>query len=275
MASVKDIGFNMITVAYPAEPKYTVIGADSQVVQVQVQPGEAVKCEPGTMMHMDPRFKSDVELQPMCGCKSACAGESCVKVTYTNSGDTPGYLGLTPNFPAKVVPLILAQGQRLRVKPKGYMAEIGDVDIGMNLDCCSKTCCCGGIGCIQQSLTGKSPNLNVAFLAAGGTVMEKNLVDGEEIIVDMQSLVAWDSTVTYDLRLAGGSLTMCCAGEGMFVNVMKGPGRVVIQSMSFEKFCKAVAPPPGAGAAGAGAGAAGAAAGGGGGATETEEEMTR
>ena len=145
------------------------------------------------------------------------------------------------------------------------MAEIGDVDIGMNLDCCSKTCCCGGIGFIQQSLTGKSPNLNVAFLAAGGTVMEKNLVDGVEIIVDMQSLVAWDSTVTYDLRLAGGLMTMCCAGEGMFVNVMKGPGRVVIQSMSFEKFCKAVAPSP----------AAGAAASGGGGAPETEEEMTR
>ena len=55
----------MITVAYPAEPKYTVIGADSQVVQVQVAPGESIKCEPGTMMHMDPRFGSEVEMQPM------------------------------------------------------------------------------------------------------------------------------------------------------------------------------------------------------------------
>ena len=77
----------------------------------------------------------------------------------------------------------------------------------------------------QQSLVGQSPGLNVAFLAAGGTVMEKNLADGEEIIVDMQSLVAWDSTVTYELRMAGGLTTVCCAGEGVFLNVMKGPGR--------------------------------------------------
>ena len=64
----------------------------------------------------------------------------------------------------------------------------------------------------------------------------------------MQSLVAWDSTVTYELRMAGGLMTVCCAGEGMFVNVMKGPGRVVIQSMSFQKFVRALVP-PGSGAA--------------------------
>ena len=157
MASVSDInvGFNVVAVAYPEEPKYTIIGADSQVVQVKVMPGESVKCEPGVMMHMDPNFKPDVELQPCCGCKASCAGESCVKIIYKNEGEAPGYIGMTPNFPAKVVPMILAQGQKMRSKPKGYMAEIGDIDLGMELDCCSKTCCCGSIGCVQQSLTGR------------------------------------------------------------------------------------------------------------------------
>jgi len=190
--------------------------------------------------------------------------------TYKNEGDAPGYIGMTPNFPAKVVPVILAQGQKMRSKPQGYMAEIGDIDLGMELDCCSLTGCCGGIGVVQQSLTGASPGLNVAMLAAGGTVMEKNLGPEEKIIVDMKSLVAWDDTVTMDLQLAGGLTTICCAGEGVFVNVMTGPGRVIIQSMSFDKFCKAVAPKPSQRAA-ARAGGAAAGAGGGGGAPEEVE----
>ena len=49
----------------------------------------------------------------------------------------------------------------------------------------------------------------------------------------------------------------------MFNTVMTGPGRVVIQSMSFEKFRRAIAPPPPE-EANAGAGA-----------PESEVEMTR
>ena len=112
-------------------------------------------------------------------------------------------------------------------------------------------------------MVGNGDKANVAFLAAGGTVMEKVLGENEKIIIDTQSLVAWDDTVDMDVRLAGGCFAICCAGEGMFNTVMTGPGRVVIQSMSFEKFRRAIAPPPPE-ETNAGAGA-----------PESEVEMTR
>ena len=80
----------------PAAPKYSVVGADSQVVEIQLQPGESIKAEPGVMMHMHPETEMKMEMQPMCGCKSICAGESCCKVNYTNKGGAPQYIGLTP-----------------------------------------------------------------------------------------------------------------------------------------------------------------------------------
>ena len=176
--STKDaIGLSGYVPVYPAAPKYAVVGADSQVVEVQLAPGETIKTEPGVMMHMHPDIKMDISMNPCCGCYAQMSGESCCKNTYTNNNAAPQYIGFTPNFPAKVVPMPLAKGQLIRSKPGGYMAEIGDIGIDIKLDCCSKTCCCGGLGCIQQSMIGKSDGLNVAFLAAGGTVMEKVLGD--------------------------------------------------------------------------------------------------
>jgi hypothetical protein len=32
-------------------------------------------------------------------------GESCVKVTLENEGSDEGYAGITPNFPAKIIPI--------------------------------------------------------------------------------------------------------------------------------------------------------------------------
>ena len=41
---------------------------------------------------------------------------------------------------------------------------------------------------------------------------------------------------------------MCCGGEGMFNATLTGPGLIIIESMSFEKYKFAVAPPRGGGA---------------------------
>jgi uncharacterized protein (AIM24 family) len=81
------------------------------------------------------------------------------------------------------------------------------------------------------------------FLAAGGTVLTKQLAPGEVLVVDTSSVVGFQSSVKFGVRLAGGCCTICCGGEGMFNSTLTGPGLVVVQSMSFEKYKLAVAPP--------------------------------
>ena len=96
--------------------EWMVSGHDMQVLTMTVPPGETIVTEAGTFMYMHPGMETEVELT-LCspgGCSEGwnriCAGESCVKVFLVNNMPDRGYVGLTPNFPAKVRPTI---GMRL------------------------------------------------------------------------------------------------------------------------------------------------------------------
>lgn len=217
--------------------RFAISGPDCQILSINLPSSGEVVCEPGSMMFMHPQVRSRVS----CGnCSRVCAGESLCKVTYKNEGSGEAYVALTPNFPAKVVPIDLKDvGGKLISKSGAYMASLDDVSIKADLDCCTAGCCCGGLGFIRQAATGTG----TLFLAAGGTIVTKVLAPGEVIVVDTHSIVGYQESVKLGVRLAGGLCMCCCGGEGVFNSTLTGPGLVVLQSMSFEKYRRAVAPP--------------------------------
>ncbi len=186
---------------------------------------------------MSPGVKSSVE----CGrCTRICTGETLCKVVYTNETKSTGYIGITPNFPAKVVPVDLTQFHRIFTRKGTYFSSIGDVEVSANCDMSCFRSALGGLGCIRQEARGTG----TVFLGAGGTVVSKILADGETFVVDEDSVVGYQDTVDVGIRFAGGCCTCCLGGEGCFLTTMKGPGLIILQSMPFEKFKAAVAPPP-------------------------------
>jgi len=214
---------------------YFINGPDCQVLTVNLQPQQILRAEPGTMMHMSTNIDTDADCQP-CNCGRICSGESCVIVEFTPK-DGPGYVGLTPNFPAKVIPVDLSQMGHITTRQSAFMAGIGQIDMNYDIDYNCLRCCCGGMGCVRQQLSGTG----TTFLAAGGTILQKNLAPGETILVDASCLLGWQDTVEFGLQSAGCAM-MCCGGEGMFYAKMTGPGLVFLESMSFAKYKKAVAP---------------------------------
>jgi len=235
--------------------KFEVLGSDMQIINVALDPGEKLTGEPGSMTFMQPSIKNSVDCNNCFG--RCCSGEPCVMANFTNEGEGKAILGITPNFPAKIIPIDLgAAGNKFRAKNGAFFASIGPVEVSINFDCNPKTCCFGGQGCARQTVGGEG----TAFLAAMGTIMTKDLAEGETIVVDTNSTVAWEETVKLDIRLAGGCCTCCCGGEGMFNTTLTGPGKVVFQSMSIEKFKAAlrVAAQQQAGGSGGGEGGEGA-----------------
>jgi len=219
---------------------YFINGPDCQVLTVNLESEQMVRAEPGTMMHMSPNIKTDAECQP-CNFGRICSGESCVMVEFT-AKNGPGYVGLTPNFPAKVIPVDLTSfgvEGHLMTRKAAYMAGIGDIDMDYDCDFNCLRACCGGMGCIRQRLSGAG----TTFLAAGGTILQKNLEAGESILVDPSCLLGWQGTVEFGLQSAGCAMC-CCGGESMFYAKLTGPGLVFLESMSFAKYKKAVAPDP-------------------------------
>ena len=120
----------------------------------------------------------------------------------------------------------------MHTKHGSFFASLGDAKVSFDIDCNPCTACCGGQGCVRQSLRGTG----TAFLTAMGTILSKDLGPGETIVIDTNSLVAWADTTELKINTAGGLCTCCCAGEGMFNTTITGPGRVYMQSMSKEKF---------------------------------------
>jgi uncharacterized protein (AIM24 family) len=169
-------------------------------------------------------------------------GESAFKVHFKNGGNTAGYIGLTPNFPARIVPINLDEsGGEILCKLGAYMAAMNInvetvIDRNPARNCIS--CCCGGLPPIVQRIYSSDGSGGWVFLAAGGTTVCKDLVPGEAIICDTNSIVAFSRGLEYDVKSVGDCLTCCCSNEGCFHTVLRAgnsPGKVWLQSMSFEK----------------------------------------
>merc|ERR1712199_55702 len=123
--------------------------------------------------------KVDLECAPNACTRCCCLEESCFVGTYTNAGAGPGYVALTPNFPAKVIQYPTSDGE-LIVKRRGYMSSLGDVNVDMDCDWRCIPCCCGHLGLIRQKISGGADA--TAFLNAGGTVLVKELQAGEQVM---------------------------------------------------------------------------------------------
>lgn len=148
---------------------------------------------------------------------------------YENQSPTPQIIGLTPPFPGKVIPLDLDRYSGLTIKRHSFLAAYDEnVQFSVRMAKSASAGCCGGQGFVLNSLVGRGQ----AFLVAAGTVLERFLKPGEELLVQGHSVVAFEKTVDYDVRRVGGCLMCCCGGQGATNTVLRGPGMVLIQSMS-------------------------------------------
>ena len=150
-------------------------------------------------------------------------------------------MGLTPNYPAKIVPIELSSSKGFIAKSGAIMSSLGDVILSNSTDFNPTTCCCTRMGMCRQGLDGEG----TAFLAAGGTVLVKELKEGEKLVVDSESVVAFENTVTFGV-MPNVITTCCCGGEGLCNATFEGPGTVITQSMSFSKYVRVLSPPSGA-----------------------------
>jgi uncharacterized protein (AIM24 family) len=131
-----------------------------------------------------------------------------------------------------VIPIDLNQYRSVNAKQGAFFsASRTDVDLDLEfiLDCAK--CCCAGQGLCMEKISGS----DWAFLNAGGTILEKDLAQGEIIVIDTHALVAFTEGCKLDIQRVGSYFAMCCGGQGMFNTTVEGPGKVWVQSLSLMK----------------------------------------
>ncbi|MGD8319756.1 MAG: TIGR00266 family protein [Gemmatimonadota bacterium] len=213
---------------------YEIFGDDMQLVEIELDQGEAVRAEAGAMMYME----GGIDMQTSTGggvfkgFKRMITGESFFITNFTHQGGGKGHVAFGAPYPGKVVPLDLRNfdGQFICQKDSFLCAAQG-VEIEVAFTKRLGAGLFGGEGFILQRLTGDG----MAFVHAGGALIEKRLNPGERLRVDTGCIVGFSRGVDYDIQFVGGFKNALFGGEGLFLATLTGPGIVYLQSLPFSR----------------------------------------
>lgn len=216
------------------EIEYQIFGSEMQVVEVELDPNEAVRAEVGTMMYME----EGIEMQTstggglFTGLKRMLTGDSFFITSFLNRGQDKKKVAFAAPYPGKIIPLDLkALGGEFICQKDGFLCAAQGIEIDIAFTKKIGTGLFGGEGFILQRLTGDG----WAFVHSGGTIIQRQLAAGETLRVDTGCLVAMAPSVDYDIQFIGGFKNVLFGGEGLFFAKLTGPGLVYLQSLPFSR----------------------------------------
>ncbi|NBV77322.1 TIGR00266 family protein [bacterium] len=224
------------------EIDYKILGTEMQAVEITLDPAETVISEGGSFMSMT----DEVEVQTVLGSnasqsmwgkmvgagKRLLTGESLFLTTYTQKGQGRGVVMFAAPYPGKIIPFKLSEhGGKIVCQKDSFLCAAHGVSVGIELQKKIGAGFFGGEGFIMQKLEGDG----LAFVHAGGHIVEHSLSQGQVLKIDTGCLVAFESTVLYDIQYVGSIKTGLFGGEGLFYARLTGPGKVWVQSLPFSR----------------------------------------
>lgn len=246
------------------EIDYKIYGDEMQFVEIELDPQEASVAEAGGMMYMEEGIEMETIfgdgsrtqsgfLGALMGAgKRLLTGESLFMTVFWNRGAGKKHVAFGAPYPGKIIPVPLSEiGGELLAQKDSFLCAAKGVSLGIAFTKRFGAGLFGGEGFILQRLQGDG----LAFLHAGGTILQRDLGPGEALRVDTGCIVAFQPSVAYDIQYVGGIKTALFGGEGLFFATLRGPGRVWLQSLPLSRLAGriyAAAPQSGGGGRGEG-----------------------
>ena len=212
--------------------KHKIHGDDMQLVEVELEKNK-VRAEPGAMLYMD----NSIDMQTTTGggawkgFKRMLTGDNFFITTFSGHGK----VAFAAPYPGKIVSLDIGKETYL-CQRDSFLCAAEKVDIDIAFTKRLGAGLFGGEGFILQKLSGNG----LAFVHAGGTVIEKELKASEEIKVDTGCIVCFESHANYDIAFIGGFKNALFGGEGLFLATLKGPGKVYLQSLPLSRLANRI-----------------------------------
>lgn len=225
------------------EIDYRVIGDDLQAVIITLDPGEMVQAEAGAMMFMEEGIVMNTTLDPNAqgggvlgklfqGAKRALSGDTFFVTTFANAANKRQDVAFSSHFPGKIRPIDLREWGGVIIGQKdSFLCAARGVNVTVAFTRRIGAGFFGGEGFILQRIEGDG----LCFLHASGTLHEMSLAPGETLRVDTGCIVAMEQQIDYDIQMVPGIKTALFGGEGLFFATLRGPGRVLLQTMPFSR----------------------------------------
>lgn len=218
--------------------EYKIIGEPMPVVECQLNPGESMITERGSMCWMSPNMQMATGAGGIGKAFGRMfSGESMFQNTYTAQGG-PGMIAFASSFPGSIRVFDITPDRPIVVQKSGFLASEQGVDLSIFFQKKAGAGFFGGEGFIMQKLSGQG----TAFIEIDGYAVEYELAAGQQMIVDTGNLAMCDATCSIDIQTVKGVKNVLFGGEGLFNTVVTGPGRVVLQTMPVSGFAASLAP---------------------------------
>ena len=218
--------------------KHEIIGDDMQAAVFELDTGEFVQAEAGSMFFMEGNIDMDLRMPGgwVGGLKRMFVGESFMLPVF-KAKTSGSKVAFAPSYPGKIIELDLDGSKIWQAQKYSFLCAYGNIAINISFIRKFKVGFFGGEGFVLEKFTGHGK----VFLNCGGLAVARVLEAGETIQVDTGCIVAFEETVKYDVKRIKSIKTAIFGGEGLFLSTLTGPGKVFLQSLPWSRFVSVIA----------------------------------
>ncbi len=218
---------------------YKIEGTPLPVVICELEAGEQMITERGSMSWMSPNMKMETTSNGGIGKAFGrmFSGEAFFQNRYTAVG-APGMIAFASTFPGSIVAVEINPESPLVVQKRSFLASTPGVELSVFFQKKAGVGFFGGEGFIMQKLSGRG----IAFLEIDGYAVEYDLAPGARLVVDTGYLASMDATCSVEVQTVPGVKNMLFGGEGIFNTVIIGPGKVRLQTMPINSVAASIGP---------------------------------
>ena len=193
--------------------KYQILGETLPVVVCELEGGERMITESGSMAWMSPNMKMETSSNGGFGkaIGRMFAGEKIFQNIYTAQGGA-GMIAFASSFPGSIRAFQIEPGREMIFQKSSFLAGEAGIELSVFFNKKFASGLFGGEGFIMQKLSGQG----IAFAEFDGHVVEYELQPGQQIVVDTGYLAAMEATCTMEIKSVPGVKNMLFGGEGIF-----------------------------------------------------------
>ena len=217
--------------------KYEIQGENLPVVICELEQGESMITEGGSMAWMSPNMKMETSGGGFGKALGRLfSGESLFQNVYTAQGG-PGVIAFASKFPGAIKAVEITPDKPIVVQKSAFLAATKGVDVSVFFQKKMRAGFFGGEGFIMQKISGRG----LVFLEIDGSAVDYELQSGQEIVISTGNLAIMDESCSMDIQTVSGVKNVLFGGEGLFNTVISGPGRVTLQTMPLSAFAQLIA----------------------------------
>jgi uncharacterized protein (TIGR00266 family) len=222
----------------------TIHGTTMPVLELSLQPGEAVVSEAGQFSWMSDAMQMDTNAGGGMGgkglmgaVKRAVGGASVMMTTYTAT-DGVGSIAFASKMPGHILPIDVARGNEFMVHRHGFMCATPGVELSIGFQQSFRGGIFGGEGFILQKIAGEGR----AWIDLSGEVIVYDLQPGQTMRVHPGHAGLFQGSVTFSVVKVPGLMNRYMGADGHHFIVLTGPGRIWLQSMPLPILAGALSP---------------------------------